>query len=108
MKHMAAYSDYIKQQASKHCSRQTDFSVCTISMKLKMEKAVANSLIALCVVFAASNPTANAVPYYQQRIYIQQSGVLNEITEALSVSEYLCTILSPCSCIQFLYSYREH
>ena len=76
-------------------------------MKLKMEKAVANSLIALCVVFAVSNPTANAVPYYQQRMYIQQSGVLDDITEALSVSEYLCTT-SPCSCIQFLYSYREH
>ena len=54
-----------------------------------MERAVATSLIALCVVLATSNPTANAVPmssYYQQRMYIQQSGVLDDITEALSVS----------------------
>ena len=54
-----------------------------------MESAVANGLIAICVVLATSNPTANAVPmssYYQQRMYIQQSGVLDDITEALSVS----------------------
>ena len=54
-----------------------------------MKRAAANSLIALCVMFAVSNPTANAVPmtsYYQQRMYIQQSSVLNDITEALGVS----------------------
>jgi hypothetical protein len=54
-----------------------------------MERAVANSLIALCVVFAVSNPTANAVPMtsYYQRMHIQQSGVLDDITKALGVSK---------------------
>ena len=55
-----------------------------------MKRAVANSLFALCVVFAISNPSANAVPmtsYYQQRMYIQQSSVLDDITEALVVSK---------------------
>ena len=56
-----------------------------------MKRAVANTLIALCVVIAVSNPTGNAVPmtsYYQQRMYIQQSSVLNDITEALGVSNF--------------------
>ena len=55
-----------------------------------MERAIANSLFALCLVFAVSNPSANAVPmtsYYQQRMYIQQSSVLDDITKALGVSK---------------------
>ena len=60
-----------------------------------MRKAIAHSLIAIFVVFAVGNPTANAVPmtsYHQQRIYIQQGSVLNDITEALGVSEHRISV----------------
>ena len=70
-----------------------------------MKRAVASSLIAICVVIAVSNPTGNAVPkisYYQQRMYIQQSSVINNITEALGVSNIIVSLhecdIAICSC----------
>ena len=55
-----------------------------------MERVVANYFIVLCVVLAVNNPSANAVPMtsYKQRIFIQQSSALNDITEALGVSKF--------------------
>ena len=84
-----------------------------------MEKAIANSLIVLCVVFAVGNPTANAVPmtsYHQKRIYIQQGSVLDDITEALSVSEYRISVAMyilhcnnhSAAKYDFFYLYRMH
>ena len=70
-----------------------------------MKRAVASSLIAICVVIAVSNPTGNAVPkisYYQQRMYIQQSSVISNITEALGVSNIIVSLhecdIAICSC----------
>ena len=69
-----------------------------------MERIVANSLIALCIALIASNPTANAVPmtsYYQHRVYIQQSSILDDITEALGVSKNPNSALIS-NCIQII------
>ena len=90
----------IRRRGYKYLSPSRQFFQSTNlgSVKVNMESAVINSFIALCVVVAVSNPTANAVPMtsYQQWISIQQSSTLNEITKALGVNQLImdtCTLL---------------
>ena len=54
-----------------------------------MEGIIAKLLLAICVVFAAANPTANAhaLPKSSHKsVFVQQSSVISDITDALSVS----------------------
>ena len=60
-------------------------------------RAAARCFVAFSILLAVSIPTANAVPmrsyHYQQRMFVQQTSALSDVTDALGVSKYFLLLM---------------